>query len=83
MIAAEVHGYLWGEVFEAANTLRNLTPVSNMSCTPIVKWTGHKPELSKLRIIGNKAFCQIQKSKRGGKFEPLDYMGALVNYNDS
>ena len=79
MIATKVPSYLWGEVFEAANTLRNLTLVSNMSRTPIEKWTGHKPYLSKPRIIGSKAFCQIQKSQRGGKFEPMAYMGALVN----
>ena len=83
MIAAKVPGYLWGEVFEAANTLRNITPVSNMACTPIEKWTDQKPDLSKLRIIASKAFCQIQKSQRSGKFEPVDYMGALVNYNNS
>ena len=72
-----------GRSLEAVNTLRNLTPVSNMSCTPIEKWTGHEPNLSKLRIIGSKAFCEIQKSHRGGKFEPVAYMGALVNYNNS
>ena len=83
MIAAKVPRYLWGEVFEAANTLRNVTPISNMTCTPIEKWTGQKPDLSKLRIIGSKAFCQIQKSQRGGKFEPVAYMEAVVNYNNS
>ena len=56
IIAAKVPRHLWGEVFEAANTLGNLTFVSNMSRTPIEKWTGHKPDLSKLRIIGSKAF---------------------------
>ena len=27
-----------------------------------------------------KAFCQIDKKQRGGKFNPLGYMGVLVNY---
>ena len=51
--------------------------------TPIEKWTGHKPHLSKLRILGSKALCQIQKSQRGRKFEPVAYMRASVNYNNS
>ena len=47
MMATEVPGYLWGEFMEATNTLRNLTPVSNLSCTPYENWTDQKPDLSK------------------------------------
>ena len=70
MVAAGVPGYLWGEFMEATNTLRNLTPVSNLPCTPYEKWTGQKPDLSKLRVLGSKSFCQINKLDRGGKFQP-------------
>ena len=37
--------------------------------------------LTKLRVLGCKAFCHIDKQKRGGKFSPVAYEGALVNYN--
>lgn len=61
--------------------LRNFTPVFNMICTPSEKWTGQKPNLSHLCAIGCKAFCQIDKGHRNGKFEPVAYRGVLVNYS--
>ena len=60
-----------------------MTPVTNLSCTPFEKWTGVKPDLSKLRVLGCKAFCQIEKSARGGKFMPVSYKGVLINYSSS
>ena len=81
LIAAKLTGYLWGEVLEAANVLRNFTPVSNMICTPSEKWTGQKLDLSHLRAIACKAFCQIGKGHRNGKFEPVAHRGVLVNYS--
>ena len=78
LIAAKLPGYLWGEVLEAPNMLRNLTLVSNIICTPSEKWTGWKPDLSHLRAIGSKAFCKIDKGHRNGKFEPVAYRGVLV-----
>ena len=59
MADSKLPGYLWAEVLEATNMLRNMTPVTNLACTPFEKWTRHKPNLSKLRVIGSKAFCQI------------------------
>ena len=83
MSAALLPGYLWAEVLQATNMLRNMSPVSNLSCTPWEKWTGAKPDISKLRVLGSKAFCQIEKSARGGKFMPVSYKGVLVNYSPS
>ena len=80
MIGAQLPNYLWGDVLEAANMLRNITPVS-MACTPLQKWTRRKPDLSKLRVIDSKDFFQIEKLQRDGKFAPVAYMGAPVNYN--
>ena len=80
MSAASLPGYMWAEVLLAVNMLRNITPVTNLTCTPWEKWTGQKPNLSKLRVLGSKAFCQIPKSERGGKFEPVSFMGVLVGY---
>ena len=63
--------------------LRNMTPPTNLSCTPFEKWTGAKPNLSKLRVLGCKAFCQIEKSARGGKFMSVSYKGVLISYSQS
>ena len=60
-----------------------MTPVSNLSCTQFEMWTGKKPNLSRLRVIGCKAFCQIQKSARGGKFAAVGYLGVLISYGVS
>ena len=45
------------EVLHAVNMLRNMTPVTNLDCTPWEMWTGQKPDLSNLRVLGCKAFC--------------------------
>ena len=80
MADSTLPGYLWAEVLEATNILRNMTPVTNIACTPFEKWSGQKPDLSKLRVIGSNAFCQIPKQFRDGKFMPMSNEGVLVNY---
>ena len=57
-----------------------MTPATNMECTTFEKWYGKKPDLTKLRVLGCKAFCQNDKKERDGKFMPVSYQGALVNY---
>ena len=57
MIAAGVPAYLWAEFYDAANTLRNITLVPNMPCTPLEMWVGKKPNVSKLQEFGCKALC--------------------------
>ena len=71
MSPALLSGYLWAEVLQATNMLHNMTPISHVSCTSWEKWRGAKPIISKLRVLGSKAFCQIVKSARGGKFMPV------------
>ena len=83
MAAASLPGFLWAEILSATNLLRNMTPVANLACTPFEMWTGSKPDLSVLRVIGCKAFCQIPKAARGGKFNPVCYKGVLVSYSRS
>ena len=80
MSASSLPGYMWAEVLHAVNMLRNMSPVTNLVCTPWEMWTGKKPNLSKLRVLGCKAFCQIPKSVREGKFAPVSFMGVLVSY---
>lgn len=58
-----------------------MTPTSNMTCAPFEKWSSKKLDMSKLRVLGNKAFCKIEKKQRDGNFMPLKYEGALVNYS--
>ena len=83
MAAAYLPGFLWAEILSATNLLRNMTPVSNLACTPFEMWTGKRPDLLVLRVIGCKAFCQIPKVERGGKFNPVCYKGVLVSYSRS
>ena len=71
---------MWAEVLHAVNMLRNMTPFTNLDCTPWEMWTERKPDLSKLRVLGCKAFCQIPKSARRGKFAPVSFIGVLVSY---
>ena len=62
--------------------LRNMTPAINLPCTPFEKWTGAKPDLSKLRVLGCKAICQIAKSARGGKCMPKVYNVAAPAFDE-
>ena len=78
MAAASLPGYLWDEILQATNILRNMTPVTNLSCTPFEKWTGVRPDMSKLRVLRCKACCEIEKSARGGKFMPVSYKGVPI-----
>ena len=80
MSASSLPGYMWAEVLHAVNMLRNMSSVTNLVYTPWEMWTGQKPNLSKLRALGCKAFCQIPKSARGGKFAPVSFVGVLVSY---
>lgn len=60
--------------------LRNYTPCEGLNKTPHELWTGLKPNLKKIRVIGCKAFCQIEKKTRKGKFFPVAYIGVLLGY---
>ena len=60
-----------------------MTPVTNLVCSPFEIWTGKKPDLSMLRVIGCKAFRQIPKAARGRKFNSVCYKGILVSYSRS
>ena len=56
MVESKVLGYLWAESYDAANTLRNLTPVTNLPLTPLEMLARSKHDLSKLRVLGCSAF---------------------------
>ena len=52
MIDAYLPAFLWAEILQATNLLRNMTLVTHLSYTPFEKWNGRKPGLSKLRVLG-------------------------------
>lgn len=83
MIYADLPGYLWGEILIATNMIRNISPVTNLFKTPFELWHGKKPDISKLRVLGCKAFCQIKKQFRRGKFAPVSFAAVHIGYGES
>lgn len=56
---------LWGEAVQAAVYVINRSPTAALQKkTPYEMWYGHKPDVSKLRIWGSKAYSFIPKEKR-------------------
>ena len=66
-----------------ANELRNLTPAENKSTIPMAMWSGKKPCVSYLRVIGSKAYCPVQKSGGKKKFRTIAWEGVFVGYPSS
>lgn len=73
-------GGSWGEVFLTASYLRNRGPVRDQVMMPHEMYSGKKPSISHLRAYGCKVYCPIEKIQRGGKSEPVRYVGVLVGY---
>lgn len=63
MIEASIPKYLWVEAIYAATYLINRSPTEALkSCkTPAEMWYGTKPDVSKLRVFGCKAFAPSLK----------------------
>ena len=80
LLESGLPGSLWGEVLLTACVLRNLTPTSTLSVTPLQMWTGSKPSVEHLRVIGCKAFCQLDKVEQIGKYGAKAWIGCLVGY---
>ena len=68
MIEAGVPGSLWGEFILSACVLRNLTFTSTLDVTPLEMWSGTKPSIERLRVLGSKTYCQFNKTERAGKY---------------
>lgn len=51
--------------------------------TPYEIFTGRKPDVSKMRIIGSKVFVRIPEAKRTSKLNPKAVKGILVGYTDT
>ncbi len=76
--------YLWYEICLIITYLGNLLPHSHLhndAPTPIQAFTGKKPNLSHLRVIGSKAHVLVPKEIREHKFKPRSVIGRLVGYD--
>ena len=67
MLESGLPGSMWGEILLTSCVLRNLTPTSSLSVTPLQMWTGEKPSVEHLRVIG--------------KYGARAWMGPLVGYS--
>ena len=68
MLESGLPGSLWGEILLISCVLRNLTPTSFLSVTPLEMWTGEKPSVEHLKVMGCKAYCQLDKVNMEGKY---------------
>ena len=81
---AQMPDYLWYEICLTITYLGNLLPHSHLHAdapTPIQAFTGKKPNLSHLRVIGSKAHVLAPKEVREHKFKPRAVIGRLVGYD--
>ena len=78
MLESGLPGLLWGEILLTSCVLRNLTPTSSLSVTPLEMWTGEKPSLEHLRTMGYKAIGQVDNVNMEGKYGPKAWMGPLL-----
>ena len=78
MLESGLSGSLWGEIMLTSCVLRNLTPTSSLSVTPPEMWSCKKPSVEHLRVVGCKAFCQLDKKEMKGKFGAKAWVGCMV-----
>ncbi len=72
----------WPLALETAVYLLNRTPHDGLGgITPIEKGTGQKPDVSRLKVFGSKAFVQIPKADRKGKLSDTAWVGMMVGYS--
>ncbi len=71
----------WSEFARTANYLRNRQPVTGRDVTPFEALTGHPPNVSHLRILGQTGYCQVHLGNTGWtKYEDRAHKGRLVGY---
>jgi hypothetical protein len=85
---ANLPDYLWYEICLTITFLGNLATHSHLqnkddasAPIPIQAFTGKKPNLSYLRVIGSKAHVLVPKEVREHKFKPRAVIGRLVGYD--
>ena len=72
----------WAEALQSAVHIKNRSPHRAVEVkTPEELWTGHKPDVSHLRVFGCDAYVHIPKHKRG-KLESKSVKCVFVGYQD-
>ncbi|GES64853.1 integrase catalytic core [Aspergillus terreus] len=84
--AARVPFKFWPVVAETVAHLANYTPTRSKGekwTTPYENWTGKKPDLSNLRVLGCRAFVRDPRVPKSDKIAPRAWIGYLVGYTAS
>lgn len=81
LIEAQVSKNMWNEAVLAAVYLTNRSPTTAISGwkTPAEMWTGHKPDVSKLRVFGCKALAWVPTAQRR-KLDPKSRPAVMIGY---
>uniref|UniRef100_A0ABD2WE74 Integrase catalytic domain-containing protein n=1 Tax=Trichogramma kaykai TaxID=54128 RepID=A0ABD2WE74_9HYME len=72
----------WAEAIITANYIRNCCYTNTIGCTPYVKWTGRKPDVSPVRLFGEKVYA-LDKTPTKGKFDYCGLEGYFLGYADN
>jgi transposase InsO family protein len=73
---------MWEEIAKTVNYIQNRLPTKALKLkTPEEMFSGIKPNLSHLRVIGCVAYCHIPDSKRQ-KFDPKAIPTLLLGYDE-
>jgi hypothetical protein len=84
MIRSMIYGqhlpkYLWSEAINMAIYILNRSITSNNNKSPFERWTGKKPDLSKIKIFGCTAYMHIPNQQRR-KLDPKAQKMIFVGY---
>ncbi len=72
----------WPLALEAATYLLNRTPHESLGgVSPLERSTREKPDLSRARVFGCKAYVQIPKGLMRGKLSNTAWTGTMVGYS--
>ena len=63
--AKDLSPKIWDEAINCATYVQNIVPHKELEeKTPFEAWSGHKPNVSHLRVFGSKAWARIPPEKR-------------------
>lgn len=75
--------FFWGEAIKTATYSRNRSPTRSLSFkTPEEVWTGHKPNISNMKVFGCEAMVHLPKEKRK-KWDPKAQKMIFIGYCDN
>lgn len=80
LLDANLDKRFWGEAILTATYLQNRMVSRSIEKTPIELFTGHKPDLSHIRVFGSRVFSLIPKEKRQ-KWDSKAEEGVLIGYH--